>query len=189
MKFRALPSYGSGFQTVDPTEPPREEGHPNSHSDGSRSNFICFICWCSIQDLVCKKKGGIDWEVTVLYHVPSGGFQPQNKSLLGTHQGKEEEGTSSTGQLPHVLCTTGLLLEKERAESYPVEEVFPGLTSWVLLGQLCGSCLDNSKALSRLSVTNHPSLASYGSLMPGKQCFQAPPRPASSECILIPGVG
>lgn len=108
-----------------------------------------------------------------------------NTSRKGGGRYRLHRATAHTRALHH----RSSLRERKRAEVCPVEEVFPGLTSWVLLGQLCGSCLDNSKALSRLSVTNHPSLASCGSLMPGKQCFQAPPRPASIEYILIPGVG
>lgn len=134
-----------------------------------------------------RKKGA--WVGKSLYSamIPPVGSSHRTRVHLEHIQGKEEGGTGSTGQLPmHVLCTTGLLLERDRAEACPVGEVFLGLTSWVLLGQLCGSCPDNSKALSRLSVTNCPSLTSYGSPMPGKQCFQTPPRPASSEMHAYP---
>lgn len=57
-KFRGLAAMAVVFKLCTQQSILGQEGDPgipSPHSDGSSSNFLCFICWCSIQDFVCKK--------------------------------------------------------------------------------------------------------------------------------------
>ena len=121
-----------------------------------------------------RKKGGKGWEVTALALISPVGVRPQDKLSTGTHarKGGREGGTSSTGtSQAHALHLRPSPRGKGRAESCQLGEVFPGLTSWLLPGQLCGSCPHKCKALIRPRVTKCPSSISSCSTVPGKRRF------------------